>query len=311
MAGDRLYKTGDLVSYRSDGQLIFQGRIDSQVKLRGYRIELGQIESALATHPAIAQAVVSIRQADNDQKQLVAYMVAKEQPVPSPLRLRRYLRDRIPDYMIPSYFVSLPEIPLTPNGKVDGQALPLPTRTAVVRQRPFAEPQEDFEIRLVKLWEHLFDFQPIGAEDDFFDLGGDSLMAAGLGAKIEQEFGHVISLDVLLERPTIRLLATLLRNPSVADLHSSVVTIQAGGNRPPLFCLPGIGGNVLEFRDLARQLNPELTLYGLHPAGLDDGQATACERGRNGRARDSANADQAAARSVSSGGLFARGHRCL
>lgn len=269
----RLYRTGDLVSYRPDGQIVFQGRTDSQVKLRGYRIELGQIESALATHPAIAQAVVLIRQAENDQKQLVAYVVSKSQPVPSPLKLRRYLRDRIPDYMIPYYFVSLPEIPLTPNGKVDAQALPLPTRAAVVRQRPFVAAENDIETKLVKVWEHIFDFQPIGAEDDFFDLGGDSLLAAGLCARIEQEFGHLISLDVLLERPTIRLLAELLRNPAAAELQCSVVTIQAGGDRPPMFCLPGIGGNVLEFRDLAQQLGPEQTLYGLHPAGLDDGQS--------------------------------------
>jgi amino acid adenylation domain-containing protein len=269
--GGRLYKTGDLVSYLSDGNVEFLGRIDSQVKIRGYRVELGEIEAALCRNSAISEAVVLVRHTDSNQRHLVAYVVAKQQPAPSPQQLRRALRDSLPDYMIPAYFLSVEALPMTPNGKIDHRALPLPDRRAVVR-RGYADPSDEIEVRLAAIWQRVFDLEPIGACDDFFDLGGDSLLAAALFAHIEQEFGHVLSLDLLLERPTVRLLAAALRNPPAPDAKSSVVAIQAGHSRPALFCLPGIGGNVLEFRALAHQLGPEQPVYGLRPAGLDDGQ---------------------------------------
>ncbi len=268
----RLYRTGDLVRYLDDGNLEFLGRVDSQVKLRGYRVELGEIEAALRRNPAVAAAAVLCRQSETLQEHLVAYVVANADPAPSPRRLRRWLRDSLPDYMIPAHFIALDALPLTPNGKLDERALPRPDRSAAARQQGYAAPRDELERALVTLWEQAFGLQPIGACDDFFDLGGDSLVAAALFARVEHEFGRALALDVLLERPTVRLLAELLREKPAGDVASSAITIQSGDGTAPLFCLPGIGGNVMEFRALAQRLGPRQTVYGLRPAGLDDGR---------------------------------------
>jgi len=273
----RLYVTGDLGRLRDDGNIEFLGRGDGQVKIRGYRVELGEVEAALARHPGIRQAVVLAKES-LDHKQLAAFIVPAAQPAPTARDLRRFLRETLPEYMIPSHFAMRDSLPLTPNNKVDRQALaggqrPQPNAPAPSRATETeAPPRSEIERRLVSILREGFDLDTLGIDDNFFDLDGDSLVAAGLFAKIEQEFWQTLSLDVLFERPTIRLLAELLENPAAVPARSAVVTIQAGDARRPLFCLPGIGGNVLEFQALARLFGPAQPLYGLPPVGLDDDQ---------------------------------------
>ena len=270
--GGRLYKTGDLVRYLPDGNLDFLGRIDNQVKIRGHRVELGEIETALCRDPAISQAVVLVRQAKGKRRQLVAHVVSKQSPPPFSTQLRRVLRDRLPEHMIPAHVRVYGAFPLTPNGKIDHRALSMRDLQTVAR-RDYTPPADEIESKLATIWEQLFDLQPIGAYDDFFDLGGDSLLAAGLCARIELEFRQVFSPDLLLERPTIRQLAVLFRSPPARDRDPAIITIQAGQSRTPLFCLPGIGGNVMEFRGLAQLLGLAQPVYGFRPIGADDGQS--------------------------------------
>jgi pyochelin synthetase len=269
-SGARLYATGDLGRMRDDGTVEFLGRIDGQVKIHGFRVETGEVEAALCRHPAIREAVVVAKE-HLSHKQLVAHVVPSRQPAATVDELRDFLRQALPDYMVPTRFVMRDCLPLTDNNKVDRAAL----AAAAPQKQPSAEANcgcatNEVERRLARILADGFELESISPDDNFFDLGGDSLLAAGFLAQVDQEFGQALSLDVLLERPTIRLLAELLRSPPKAKQRPTVVTIQAGQSGPPLFCLPGIGGNVVEFRLLANRLGPVPPIYAVPSAGLDD-----------------------------------------
>jgi amino acid adenylation domain-containing protein len=268
----RLYRTGDRVRRLADGNFEFLGRVDTQAKVRGNRVELGQVEAALGTLEGVAQAVV-VSHTRRNHEQLVAYLVPRGNDKLSPARIRKALGDRLPSYMIPAQFVTLDALPLTPRGKIDRHALPLADSQAKTSRQAIAAPVNDVERRLLASWEAVFGQAPLGVCDDFFELGGDSLLAAGLFARVEADFGQVLPPETLLDRPTVRRLAELLQASSTIEADSSAVRIRAGRHRPPLFCLPGIGGHVLEFREFSRQLREPHAVYGLRPAGLEDGQA--------------------------------------
>ena len=267
-AGSRLYATGDLGRLLADGTIEFLGRIDGQVKIRGYRVEVGEVEVALARHPQVEQAVVVAKDL-RGHKQLIAYVESTSNPPPTSAVLRLYLQRSLPEYLIPAHVVVLDRLPLTANQKVDRQALaatPLdPTRAAGA----VIAPRNDTERRLLALWQACFELDSLSIDDEFFDLGGDSLLAARLFAMIEREFSRTLSLDFLLEYPTVRALSALLKPDQPAARPFSLVTIQQGTSAAPLFCLPGIGGNVLEFRAMAKRLGPEYTLLGLRPTWFD------------------------------------------
>lgn len=271
--GARLYATGDLGRWLGDGTIELLGRMDGQVKIRGYRIELGEVEAALCRHPAVAHAVVLAVAGDLGHKQLVAFFVATGEPSPMARDLRWFLRESLPEYMVPSRFILLDRLPLTYNQKTDRRALAAMDLAQFGPSTLYAAPTNEAQRRLVAIWRDGFESQDLGIDDDFFDLGGDSLLAVELFSRIEMEFGQVLSIDVLVDRPTIRLLAALLENPNSANDWSSVITIQQGNGLPPLFCLPCIGGNVLQFRGLADRLNPDQPVFGLRPAGLDDNRS--------------------------------------
>ncbi|MFB2982742.1 amino acid adenylation domain-containing protein, partial [Microseira sp. BLCC-F43] len=168
--GARLYKTGDLARYLPDGNIEFLGRIDYQVKVRGYRIELGEIERVLEQHPSVRQAVVLAREDEAGDKRLVAYIVAKqEQPSPAD-ELRGFLKQKLPEYMVPNAFVFLDALPLTPNGKLDRRALPAPDQTRPESEANFVVPRDDLELQLTLIWEKVLGIQPIGVMDNFFEL---------------------------------------------------------------------------------------------------------------------------------------------
>ncbi|TEA58538.1 non-ribosomal peptide synthetase, partial [Pseudomonas sp. CH235] len=197
VAGDRLYATGDLVRYRADGQLEFIGRNDFQVKLRGLRLEPGEIEAQLLSHPAVREAVVLVR-----EERLVAYFTwHADAGQPGVEALREHLLARLPDYMVPSAFVALDSLPLSPNGKVDRKALPAPD-SAAVSIREYEAPVGEMEILLAGLWCELLKVERVGRQDHFFELGGHSLLAVSLIGRLQQE-GIEADVRTLFEQPTL------------------------------------------------------------------------------------------------------------
>lgn len=265
--GASMYKTGDVVRYLADGNLECLGRNDNQIKLRGYRIELGEIEAALAEHQAIRQAVVVPHRQDDDQR-LVAYLIPTNGHVPLS-DVREFLQTRLPDYMVPALFITVPSFPLSPAGKVDRQALPAPEDCKRESEKAFIAPADELELKLARIWERVLKVSPVGTDENFFELGGHSLLAVKLFVEVEKNFGKNLPLATLFQAPTVRQLARVLRDEGWQGAWSSLVPIQTGGSRPPFFCMHSVGGNVLEYHELAQLLGPDQPFYGLQAKGLD------------------------------------------
>ncbi len=219
----RLYKTGDLCRYLSDGNIEYLGRIDNQVKVRGFRIELGEIEALLSQHPAIAQTTIIVREDIPGDKRLVAYFVPNQEPAPTSSELRHFLQQKLPDYMLPSAFVMLKSLPLTPSGKVDRRALPALDNIRESSEATFVAPREELEVRLTEIWEQVLNVRPIGIKDNFFELGGHSLLAVRLFAEIEKMSGQKLPLATLFQSQTIADLAGVLRQSGWSAPWSSLV----------------------------------------------------------------------------------------
>ncbi|HEY2738210.1 MAG TPA: amino acid adenylation domain-containing protein, partial [Thermoanaerobaculia bacterium] len=217
--GARLYRTGDRARYGIDGILEFQGRLDQQVKVRGYRIELGEIEVALAHHPGVREAVVLARQDEPGDQRLVAYVVPAAEPAPSPAELREALLHVLPEYMVPATFVSLAELPVTANGKLDRQALPAPARREAAA---FAAPRTEVEQVLAALFAEVLGVERVGVEESFFDLGGHSLLATQVIARLRQAFGLDFALRKLFEHPTVASLAREIEKASRSGVSAVV-----------------------------------------------------------------------------------------
>ncbi|NEQ20441.1 MAG: amino acid adenylation domain-containing protein, partial [Microcoleus sp. SIO2G3] len=204
---ERLYKTGDKVRYLPDGNIEFLGRIDRQVKIRGFRIELGEIESVLSQHPSVREVVVSARDDESGQRYLVAYVVPSQDSACAVDELRCTLREKLPDYMVPSTFVKLKALPLTPNGKVDHQALPAPDRIECDRVDPLVTPRTLVEEILAQIWAESLGIEQVGIHDNFFDLGGHSLLATQVVSQVRETFQVELRLRRLFETPTVAGLA--------------------------------------------------------------------------------------------------------
>jgi amino acid adenylation domain-containing protein len=270
----KLYKTGDLTRYLPNGDIEFLGRIDSQVKIRGFRLELGEIEAALIQHPGLREVVVIDREDRPGDKRLVAYQVtAQSINSPTEQELRTFLRLKLPDYMIPSAFVTVDNLPLTLNGKVDRRALPIPEyqRQDSINEQPIA-PRDDIEVQLTAIWQRLLGVKNISIQDNFFEIGGHSLIAVRLFAEIEQIWGQSLPLATLFQQQTIEELAGVLRQKEWTAPWSSLVLIQTGEEKPPLFCVHPVGGNILEYYTLANYLGQDRPIYGLQSQGLDGKQ---------------------------------------
>jgi amino acid adenylation domain-containing protein len=267
---DRLYKTGDLARYLPDGNIDYFGRIDNQVKLRGFRIELGEIETLLAQHPAIDQVTVIVREDNPGDRRLVAYCVANCDAPPKIDRLREFIAQKVPNYMVPAMFSIQSALPMTPNGKVDRRALPVPDYTRADFVATFVAPQDEIEIKLTEIWQRILGSNSIGIKDNFFDLGGHSLLAVSLFNEIEKIWGQSLPLATLFQLQTIEKLADLLRQDGYTASWSSLVLIQAGTTaQPPLFCIHPVGGNTLEYYQLANYLGTDRAIYGLQSQGLN------------------------------------------
>jgi aspartate racemase len=269
---NRLYKTGDLARYRSDGTIEFIGRIDNQVKIRGFRIELGELEMAIAQHPNIEQTVVIAREDNPGDKQLVAYIVPHPEQALTTDELCRFLKQKLPDYMLPRAFVFLDTLPLTPNGKIDRRALPVPDNRRQEPEKTFIAPRDELELKLAHIWEKILDIQPIGMKDNFFNLGGYSLLAVRLFSQIEKELRHNIPLATLFQAPTIEQLASVIRKKEWSAQWRSLVPIQPLGLKTPLFCVHALGPSVLYYQNLALHLGLDRPFYGLQAQGLDGKQ---------------------------------------
>jgi len=265
--GGRLYHTGDLARWRPDGTVEFLGRLDRQVKVRGFRIELEEIEGALRDLPQIQDAVVVARRDEAGINVLVAYLVPREDKEIDQAFVRRHLSAILPDYMMPGAMVVLSALPLTVNGKLDRAALPEPTTQ--VHTSNVVEPRTVLETQLHAIWEKLLGYSGFGMTDNFFDLGGHSLLAIRLFAQIERIFGVRLPVSTLFQAPTLAQLAAMLEHQGLAPRWTSLVAIQPEGTKPPLFLVPGLGGNVVCYNRLARLLGTDQPVYGLQSRGLD------------------------------------------
>jgi amino acid adenylation domain-containing protein len=261
---ERLYRSGDLVRWRPDSTLEFLGRLDDQVKIRGFRVECAEIEAALGRHPQVRASVVVARHDLTGECRLVAYVVS-DSPI-TPQALRECVERTLPAYMVPGAYVQLDRLPVDANGKVDRRSLPEPSTAP---PKATVMPGDALERRLVDIWQEVLSVAPIGIRDNFFDLGGHSLAAVRMFARLEGELGVALPLVTLFEGPTIESLATFIRDTARPAAERSLIPIQLSGSRPPIFGIPGVAGGVLGYYALARLLGPDQPFYGLQSRGLD------------------------------------------
>jgi amino acid adenylation domain-containing protein len=273
--GQRLYDTGDRGRYRADGTIEYLGRADYQVKIRGYRVELGEIETALVQHWAVRESVVVDREDEPGQKRLIGYVVMKEglTEKPAPAHLRDYLREKLPEYMVPSVIVVLEKLPLTSNGKVDRKSLPRHDRI----RNDSDMPRDEVELKLTIIWEQFLHISGIGRRDSFFAVGGHSFMAISLMSKIRDEFGCEIPLAAFFEDATIENTGNLIRKNYEPGAISNVVPIQPNGQQRPVFLVHAISGGALCYLALSRRLGPEQPFYGFQAISSDDLQGERCQ----------------------------------
>ncbi|MBN1481963.1 amino acid adenylation domain-containing protein [candidate division KSB1 bacterium] len=258
--GERLYRTGDLARWLADGNIEFLGRIDFQIKIRGFRVELGEIETMLEKHPSIKNAVVIAREDIPGDQRLVGYVTARGNAAPDSSTLRAFLKDHVPDYMIPSAILVLGALPLTPNGKVDRKALPAPDQSAYEALQTFVEPATDTEKKLAGIWSKVLRVDKVGAEDNFFELGGHSLLATQVMSRLRATFDVELPLRNLFEYVTVRELAEVIDRAAIG----------ASIDIPPITRMPEEALPVLSFAQerlwFLDQLEPNSPFYNIPDA---------------------------------------------
>jgi len=234
--GARLYKTGDLARYLPDGQIAFLARMDEQVKIRGYRIEPNEIVSGLNQHPSVLESAVVAREIGSGDKQLIAYFVTASQAQPSYADLRDFLGARLPAYMVPSTFVQVDRLPLTPHGKIDRAALPEPTAENTLKNEAFEAPRSPVEERLAGILTTLLGVEQVGLDDNFFQMGGHSLLGAQVIARVRDGFGVELSLRILFDHPTVREMSAEIERLIFVKLDS----LSGDEGRHTLDCTAGV-----------------------------------------------------------------------
>jgi amino acid adenylation domain-containing protein len=281
--GARLYRTGDLVRRLSGGEIEFLGRLDNQVKIRGFRIELGEIESAFSRHEAISQAVVAARDDGLGEKQLVAYLVATTKSPPAAEELRAFLKIRLPEFMIPTTVVFLDSLPQTPNGKVDRKALPAPDRSRPELRAVYHAPRTRTEKEIAAIWKTALDVDRVGIDDNFFDLGGHSLLMTRVHARLRSAVAANLSLVELFQYPTVRALAARIapeemvavtrrrHRPLSSDKPRDIAVIGLVGRFPDADDLGEFWRNLREGRDsISFFTDEELIAAGVEPELVAD-----------------------------------------
>lgn len=266
----RTYRTGDMGRRLPDGSIKFEGRKDFQIKIRGFRVELGEIESALAQHVQVRECAVVAHENGAGDTKLVGYVVPATTSVGT---LRDFLKQKLPEYMVPGSFVMLDALPLTASGKLNRRALPAPESLETREEnKETVAPQTQLQNQLATIWSELLSVKVVGINDNFFELGGHSLLAVRLFAQIEKKLGKRLPLATLFQAPTVAQLAAVIQK-DWTPTWSSLVGIQPAGSKPAFFCVHALGGNVLEYYDLARHLGSDQPFYGLQSAGLDGQRA--------------------------------------
>jgi amino acid adenylation domain-containing protein len=258
--GSRLYKTGDLARYLPDGNIEFLGRIDHQVKIRGFRIELGEIESVLNQHPQVFQSlVISHKDEDSSNQRLISYIVPNQEQTSSLSvhELRLFLQQNLPEYMIPTHFITLSALPLTPQGKIDRRTLPLPEQCIQQTQASKVAPRNELEQQLAEIWSKVLGVQSIGIRDNFFDLGGHSLLAVKLFMEIEQTFGKRLPIVVIFQVPTIEGIALAISQSesSISPMNQYISQLTSEENLKFLASITGRQGYRINPESLIVLLN--------------------------------------------------------
>ncbi|HEU5379576.1 MAG TPA: amino acid adenylation domain-containing protein [Ktedonobacteraceae bacterium] len=254
--GACLYRSGDLVRYRSDGHLEFMGRLDFQVKIRGFRIELGEIEALLSSHPGVQDAMVLASEKEDGEKQLVAYLIPARQAPPSLRELRTFLQQRLPRYMVPTAFLWIEAWPLTVNGKVDRQKLPAPAQATIQRSEVFQPARTPLEETLVALWSEVMSISQVGIHDNFFDLGGHSLLATQIVARIRHTLGIELSLLDFFQAATPAAVASQIERSGNTEKRLPAIRPAVQQDDCPL----SFAQERLWFLD---QLAPEIAFYNI------------------------------------------------
>lgn len=254
--GNSCYRTGDRGRWRHDGSLEHGGRLDDQVKLRGFRIELGEIEACVASHADVQRCAVVVREDSPGDHRLVAYIVSPQVSIDAE-SLRMHARQWLPDHMVPALFIQVSALPILPNGKIDRQSLPAPVGDAMPAGH-HRGPSGEAEHRVLAIWQDLLQQRNFGIDDNFFDLGGHSMLAARMIRRIEAEFGSPFSLNMLFEQPTVSGIARQLADRS-PDRDRPAAVLRRGQRQPGLFLLAG----AQMYQELARQLSVDMPVYGL------------------------------------------------
>jgi amino acid adenylation domain-containing protein len=270
----RLYRTGDRCRWRADGALEFIGRTDHQVKVRGFRIEPGEIEAVLGSHPDVRQAKVAVRGDGSGSKRILAWVQPAPGASPTPSVLREYLSGILPSFMCPDAIGIIDRFPITANGKIDGHALPDP-QAEIQAAREHAPPHGETELRLARIWSELLGIPDISRNDEFFALGGHSLMALRMFSRLNREFDRSLPLSALISHPTVGALALLLEPERTAPLTEKpgtglLVPLSREGTQPPLICIHGGDGGVLFYRELAAMLPSDLPVYAIESTELSN-----------------------------------------
>jgi thioesterase domain-containing protein/acyl carrier protein len=268
--GQRLYRSGDLGRWLPGGKVEFLGRADEQVKLRGYRIELGEIESVLLQQSGVGQAAVAIREDEPGEKKIIAY-ITPGKSVPDVTQIIAGLRAVLPEYMIPSAIMTLDTLPLSSNGKLDRKALPKPLRTARgISTSVQSYPRDNTETLVAQIWADVLGVDEVDIHANFFDLGGHSMSAVVVAAKLSNMYGRRISVARLFQSPTVEQFSSYLRQDVAREPAGTIVPIQLRGSLPPLFCVHPAGGLANAYVQLARQLGPDQPLYAFQAAGFEE-----------------------------------------
>lgn len=264
-----VYRTGDIARWLPDGDIDFIGRVDHQVKVRGFRIELGEIESLIAQFPGVQENVAMVREDQPDNKRIVAYVI-KEGDL-NVADMQHYLKEKLPDYMVPSAFVQMEKFPLTGTLKIDRKKLPVPDYTREELETGYVAPRTETEEKLQKIWSAALGITTIGIHDNFFELGGHSLIAVSLMAEIEKEFGKNIPLSSLMENATIASLARVVIGEKTSGTQfKSLVAIKSTGSKMPIYLVHGAGLHIFLFQALTTYMDEDQPIYGIQAVGLQD-----------------------------------------
>jgi len=268
-----IYRTGDRVRLLPSGDLEFLGRMDRQMKIRGFRVEPGEIEHVMMQHPSISQIHIALREiTDAVPAELIAYVQPVEDDRFAADDLQQFASVRLPDYMIPSHIVPVSSFPRDASGKIDEHSLPEPMVMKKGRSAPFARPSTETEKRIADLWGTILGRKQVGIEDNFFEIGGHSLLAVRLVAQLESTFKISLPLAVLFDAPTIAALASRIESLNTARPRSTILPIRRAQLALPFVCVPPGGSSIYHFSDLARYLPSAISMYGAQPLGVESGE---------------------------------------